>query len=62
MLDSVVDLAWYNDAATQSSSFTDLRIDWDGSLGSDHAMSRTDSACLVFTGYHVKDTKPCYLI
>ena len=25
-------------------------------------MSRTDSACLVFTGYHVKDTKPCYLI
>ena len=26
------------------------------------ALSRTDSACLVFTGYHVKDTKPCYLI
>ena len=25
-------------------------------------MSRTDSACLVFTEYHVKDTKPCYLI
>ena len=25
-------------------------------------MSRTDSACLVFTGYHVKDTKPCYHI
>jgi hypothetical protein len=25
-------------------------------------MSCTDSACLVFTGYHVKDTKPCYLI
>ena len=26
------------------------------------SLSRTDSACLVFTGYHVKDTKPCYLI
>jgi hypothetical protein len=25
-------------------------------------LSRTDSACRVFTGYHVKDTKPCYLI
>ena len=25
-------------------------------------LSRTDSACLVFTEYHVKDTKPCYLI
>ena len=25
-------------------------------------VSRTDSACLVFTEYHVKDTKPCYLI
>ena len=25
-------------------------------------MSRTDSACLVFMEYHVKDTKPCYLI
>jgi hypothetical protein len=36
--DSVIDLAWYNDAAIQSSSFADLRIDWDGSLGSDHAM------------------------
>ena len=25
-------------------------------------LSRMDSACLVFTEYHVKDTKPCYLI
>ena len=28
----------------------------------DLIVSRTDSACLVFTEYHVKDTKPCYLI
>ena len=26
------------------------------------SVSRTDSAYLVFTEYHVKDTKPCYLI
>ena len=25
-------------------------------------MSRMDSACLVFTEYHIKDTKLCYLI
>ena len=25
-------------------------------------MSHMDSACLVFTEYHVKDTKLCYLI
>jgi Endonuclease-reverse transcriptase len=36
--DSVIDLAWYNEAAIQAASFTDLRIDWAGSLGSDHAM------------------------
>jgi len=36
--DSVIDLAWYNEAAVQSSTFTDLRIDWSGSLGSDHAL------------------------
>ena len=27
-----------------------------------HIVSCTDSACLVFTEYHVEDTKPCYLI
>jgi hypothetical protein len=30
--------------------------------GHGEEVSRTDSACRVFTGYHVKDTKPCYLI
>ena len=28
----------------------------------EHLVSRTDSACLVLTEYHIKDTKPCYLI
>ena len=36
--DSVIDLAWYNEAAVDSTIFSDLTIDWGGSLGSDHAM------------------------
>jgi hypothetical protein len=36
--DSVIDLAWYNEAAILNSTFTDLKIDWSGSLGSDHAL------------------------
>ena len=36
--DSVIDLAWYNEAAIQASTFTGLTVDWEGSLGSDHAM------------------------
>jgi Endonuclease-reverse transcriptase len=38
--DSVIDLAWYNEAAIQSVTFTTLELDWEGSLGSDHAMLR----------------------
>jgi hypothetical protein len=36
--DSVIDLAWYNEAAIRSTTFSDLKVDWEGSLGSDHAM------------------------
>ena len=36
--DSVIDLAWYNKAAIQASTFSDLTVDWEGSMGSDHAM------------------------
>jgi hypothetical protein len=36
--DSVLDLAWYNEAAILASTFSGLRIDWEGSMGSDHAM------------------------
>jgi hypothetical protein len=35
--DSVIDLAWYNEAAIQAGTFTGLQVDWAGSLGSDHA-------------------------
>jgi hypothetical protein len=36
--DSMIDLAWYNEAAVQSATFTELNVNWKGSLGSDHAM------------------------
>ena len=45
--DSVIDLAWYNEIAVQTTTFSDLKIDWGGSLGSDHAM-------LIITG-HTQD-------
>lgn len=45
--DSVINLAWYNEIAVQTTSFSDLKIDWGGSLGSDHAM-------LIITG-HTQD-------
>ena len=40
--DSVIDLAWYNEAAVQHSTFSNLHIDWYGSLGSDHALIQMD--------------------
>jgi endonuclease/exonuclease/phosphatase family metal-dependent hydrolase len=39
--DSVIDLAWYNEAAIQAATFTGLTTDWEGSLASDHAMLHT---------------------
>jgi Reverse transcriptase (RNA-dependent DNA polymerase)/Endonuclease-reverse transcriptase len=36
--DAVIDLAWYNEAAIQRGTFSGLTIDWQGSLGSDHAL------------------------
>ena len=35
---SVLDLAWYNEAAAQEATFSDLEVDWKGSHGSDHAL------------------------
>jgi Endonuclease-reverse transcriptase len=34
---SVIDLAWFNEAAIQTGTFSNLQVDWEGSLGSDHA-------------------------
>ena len=51
--DSVIDLAWYNDAAIQDATFAGLEVDWAGSLGSDHAMLRT-------AGYPYETPAPVY--
>jgi Endonuclease-reverse transcriptase len=36
--DTVIDLAWYNEVVIQNATFSDLHLDWEGSLGSDHTM------------------------
>ena len=51
--DSVIDLAWYNEAATQFTTFSDLKIDWEGSLGSDHAM-------LIISGHTQEEAAAIY--
>ena len=51
--DSVIDLAWYNDAAIQDATFAGLEVDWAGSLGSDHAM-------LCIAGYPYETPAPVY--
>src|SRR5258707_5639609 len=40
--DSVINLVWYNKAAVQKGTFTNLHVDWEGSLGSDHARLQID--------------------
>ena len=45
--DLVIDLAWYNEAVVQAFTFTDFRTDWEGSLGSDHAMIHISGQLLV---------------
>ena len=36
--DSTIDLAWFNKAAVLAVNFSNLEIDWEGSLGLDHAL------------------------
>ena len=36
--DSVIDLAWFNATAISRATFSDLQVDLEGSLGSDHAV------------------------
>ena len=35
---SVIDLVWFNKAAIQASTFMELKVDWEGSLESDHTL------------------------
>ena len=43
---SVLDLTWYNDAAVEDTVFSDWTLDWEGSLGSDHALARVQGSLL----------------
>ena len=38
--DSTIDLAWFNEAAVLAANFSNLEIDWEGSLGLDHTLLR----------------------
>jgi hypothetical protein len=60
--DSVIDLAWYNEAATQAATFSDLRLDWDGSLASDHAMLHVTGLTREATPTHHEETNPGFVI
>ncbi len=42
--DSTIDLTWYNDAAVEDFVFTNWDLDWAGSLGSDHALTRVQGS------------------
>ncbi len=43
---STIDLTWYNDAAIEDAVFTNWTLDWEGSLGSDHALTRVQGLLL----------------
>jgi hypothetical protein len=42
--DSTIDLIWVNFAVSIQNSFQGVQVDWEGSLGSDHALIRTVAA------------------
>jgi hypothetical protein len=43
---STIDLTWYNDAAVEDAVFSNWTLDWEGSLGSDHALTRVQGSLL----------------
>ena len=43
---STIDLTWYNDAAVEDATFSNWVLDWEGSLGSDHALTRVQGSLL----------------
>jgi hypothetical protein len=44
--DSTIDLTWYNDAAVEDATFGNWSLDWAGSLGSNHALTRVQGFLL----------------
>lgn len=60
--DSVIDLAWYNEAAIQAATFSSLAIDWEGSLGSDHALLRVKGLTRDANPTHTEEDNRGYVI
>src|SRR5712671_1898760 len=46
---STIDLTWFNDAAVEDAVFSNWTLDWAGSLGSDHALTRVEGSLLRHT-------------
>ena len=60
--DLVIDLAWVNTAAAQMDTFTNLRVDWEGSLGSDHACLRIVGTSQWVTNQPTEGANPGYVV
>jgi hypothetical protein len=43
---SMIDLTWYNNAAIEDAVFSNWTLDWEGSLGSDHALTRVQGSLI----------------
>jgi len=43
---STIDLTWYNDSVVEDTIFSNWALDWEGSLGSDHALTRVQGSLL----------------
>jgi hypothetical protein len=46
---STIDLTWFNNAAVEDAVFSNWTLDWAGSLGSDHALTRVEGSLLRHT-------------
>jgi hypothetical protein len=51
---STIDLTWYNDATIEDTVFSNWTLDWEGSLGSDHALTRVQGS-LLRTNHQLQD-------
>jgi hypothetical protein len=58
--DSTINLVWCNYAATIQGTFQGAHIDWNGSLGSDHALICTITTTLICLARHREDCTNCF--
>jgi len=61
--DSVLDLAWFNTAAIDRATFSNLQVDWEGSLGSDHTALHVSAQTRHNLNPRInQETNPGYLV